>query len=183
MGKYIEQDKRRSRGIATKDSCWQWIWIYFEKTRRVGILMINHNLCLRTRRSEKINLQYKSIIYLIEGQFKGEKYIETSLEKKTHKYSGKMWKNHNFTLRCLRHRYATYLLETGVSLRYIQELLGHKSSKTTEIYIHVSMAGIQNIKNPQMILTYRATIPKIDISTKVFQAPNLCDLKPPLIHT
>lgn len=91
---------------------------------------------------------YRPTIYLIEGQSKGDKYSETSLEKIFHKYLGKIYKNHNFTLHCLRHSYATHLLEAGVSLRYIQELLGHKSSKTTEIYTHVSMTGLQNIKNP-----------------------------------
>lgn len=91
---------------------------------------------------------YRPSNYLIEGQFKGNSYSETSLEKIFHKYLGKIYTNHNFTLHCLRHSYATHLLEAGVSLRYIQELLGHKSSKTTEIYTHVSMTGLQNIKNP-----------------------------------
>ncbi len=39
-------------------------------------------------------------------------------------------------------------MDTGVDLRIIQELLGHKSSKTTEIYTHVSMRNLRNIKNP-----------------------------------
>jgi integrase/recombinase XerD len=91
---------------------------------------------------------YRPIHYLIEGQQKGKRYSETSLEKIFYKYLGKVYKNHNFTLHCLRHSYATHLLEAGVSLRYIQVLLGHKSSKTTEIYTHVSMTSLKNIKNP-----------------------------------
>ena len=52
------------------------------------------------------------------------------------------------SIHSLRHAFATHLLEDGIDLRYIQELLGHKSSKTTELYTHVTRKDIQQIHSP-----------------------------------
>ena len=52
------------------------------------------------------------------------------------------------TVHSLKHSFVTYLLEKWGYLKYIQEILGHKSSKTTEIYIHVSKKNLSAIKNP-----------------------------------
>ena len=52
------------------------------------------------------------------------------------------------TMDWLRHSYTNHIPESGTDLRYIQELLGHKSSKTTEIYTHVTEKSLQKIKSP-----------------------------------
>jgi integrase/recombinase XerD len=92
--------------------------------------------------------QYKPKTWLFEGQNAGEKYSEESLAKVLRSACVIANIQKPVTLHWLRHSYATHLLEGGTDLRYIQELLGHKSSKTTEIYTHVSTKSIQQIKSP-----------------------------------
>jgi len=90
---------------------------------------------------------YQPKHFLFEGQA-GGKYSEKSLENVFKQSLLKARIEKPATMHWLRHSYATHLLESGTDLRYIQDLLGHKSSKTTEIYTHVSTKNIQNIRSP-----------------------------------
>jgi len=92
--------------------------------------------------------EYSPKTYLFEGQEKNTQYSARSLEEVLKKSVRLASINKPVTLHWLRHSYATHLLESGTDLRYIQELLGHNSSKTTEIYTHVSTKNIQQIKSP-----------------------------------
>lgn len=91
---------------------------------------------------------YRPEVWLFEGQTPGTQYSPTSLQVVLKNSVKKAGIKKHVTLHWLRHSYATHLLESGTDLRYIQELLGHGSSKTTEIYTHVSNRDIQRIKSP-----------------------------------
>jgi integrase/recombinase XerD len=91
---------------------------------------------------------YRPKVWLFEGQESGEQYSEKSIQSVLKQAIEKAKISKPVTLHWLRHSYATHLLEAGTDLRYIQELLGHKSSKTTEIYTHVTEKSLQKIKSP-----------------------------------
>lgn len=91
---------------------------------------------------------YTPTIYLFEGQEKGTMYDVRSLQNVLKQALASAGISKPVTLHWLRHSYATHLLESGTDLRYIQEILGHSSSKTTEIYTHVSTKSIQNVVSP-----------------------------------
>lgn len=91
---------------------------------------------------------YRPQQWLFEGQKAGSRYSATSLQSVLKHAAAKAGIGKPVTLHWLRHSYATHLLEAGTDLRYIQELLGHNSSRTTEIYTHVSIRNLQNIQSP-----------------------------------
>ena len=91
--------------------------------------------------------EFKPRIYLFEGR-PGEKYSDRSAQQVLKYCIRKCRIRKRVTLHTLRHSYATHLLEGGTDLRYIQELLGHGSPKTTMIYTHVSSKKISEISSP-----------------------------------
>ena len=91
--------------------------------------------------------KYQPKNYLFEGPG-GEQYSGSSVRKVLKRAVKKAGIFKNVVPHTLRHSFATHLLENGTNLRYIQTLLGHTSSRTTEIYTHVSTRKLDEIKSP-----------------------------------
>lgn len=90
---------------------------------------------------------YTPKVYFIEGA-KGGTYSASSVRKFLAKSCEAANIKTYVTPHTLRHSYATHLLENGVGIRHIQELLGHSKPETTMIYTHVSRKDLVNIKSP-----------------------------------
>ena len=96
---------------------------------------------------ENYLVSYEPKLYLIEG-LKGNKYTAGSIRKFLHKACNTAQIKFRVTPHTLRHSYATHLLEQGVGLRHIQELLGHSRPETTMIYTHVARKDLLDIQSP-----------------------------------
>jgi len=92
--------------------------------------------------------KYKLQTWLFLGQRKDKHISIRTVQAIFEQARDKAGIGKDVTVHSLRHSFATHLLENGVDLRYIQELLGHKHSKTTEIYTHVSNKNLREIKSP-----------------------------------
>jgi site-specific recombinase XerD len=96
--------------------------------------------------------EYRPNFYLFEGQGSAKEtpvpYAARSIQAILKESAKKAGITKSISVHTLRHSFATHLLEHGTDLRYIQSLLGHESSKTKEIYTHVTTKGFDQIKSP-----------------------------------
>ncbi|MFA4851111.1 MAG: site-specific integrase [Bacteroidales bacterium] len=90
---------------------------------------------------------YKPKEWLFEG-VSGGQYSVGSIQSIMKDSTRKSGIKKKISVHTLRHSFATHLLENGTDLRYIQALLGHASSKTTEVYTHITTKGFDQIKSP-----------------------------------
>lgn len=92
-------------------------------------------------------IQYRPKIYLFEGQYGGA-YAKSSLQQVFKSAMKKAGIKKTIGIHGLRHSYATHLLESGADMRFIQELLGHNSIKTTQVYTKVTPRSLSKIQSP-----------------------------------
>jgi site-specific recombinase XerD len=128
------------------------IWVRQGKGRKDRGLMLPHMLQKLLRSYLADN---KSNVYIFETDARHKPYTSRTAEKIFENACIKSGVARKGGIHSLRHTFATHLLEQGVDLRIIQELLGHASSKTTEIYTHVSNKTISKVKSPLDHLRFR----------------------------
>lgn len=99
---------------------------------------------------EQLRLHYKLYrpsVWLFETR-KGVAISNRTVQQVFQKALGKAGITKEVSVHALRHSFATHLMEQGVSLAIIQQLLGHKSLRTTSIYLHVQQYALNTVKSP-----------------------------------
>ncbi len=135
------------------DSDRMCIHIKQSKGRKDRIVPLPKQLLVALR---KYYREYKPTAYLFEGVKQNEqatKYSASSIRQLLRRAVQRARIQKKVSPHTLRHSYATHLYENGLELRSIQYLLGHNSSKTTEIYTQISTRHIQNLPNPLDYMT------------------------------
>ena len=115
------------------------------KGRKDRITSLSERLIIQLNHYKKL---YFPREYMFENPMRNGPITERTLQKVFEQACTRACITKVVSFHSMRHSFATHLLESGVDLRYIQELLGHANSKTTEIYTHVSKKSLMNIVNP-----------------------------------
>jgi len=94
----------------------------------------------------------RPVKYLFEGLRPGQPLEPNSICLAFNKGVRKAGIKKSVTFHCLRHSFATHLLEQGINLKLIQRLLGHCSLKSTMVYLYVTNTDIDKIINPMELV-------------------------------
>ncbi len=86
--------------------------------------------------------------YLFEGECAGQPYSARSAQEIFHQAKKKAGISKEVSFHCLRHSFATILLEKGIDIHFIKQLLGHNDIRTTERYLHVKRQDLLKLVNP-----------------------------------
>lgn len=130
--------------IKDVDSSAMTVTVRQGKGKRDRVVVLSKKLLILLR---EYFVQYKPKEYLFEGQT-GGKYAARSVQQVLKQTLTKSKIKTKGSVHSLRHSYATHLIEQGTDIRFVQELLGHKSIKTTLIYTHLTDAAKRKIKSP-----------------------------------
>jgi len=111
------------------------------KGEKERVVFLHHKLkeIMKFHGIDKQGLVFKSQM--------GKKYNKRTIQQIVKNASKKAGIKKKVTPHTLRHSFATHLLEAGADIRYIQQLLGHKSLRTTQIYTHVASRNIKKLAN------------------------------------
>jgi len=115
-----------------------------KKDRYVGL----SPLLLEVLRTYLLEHQPRPNVYLFEGEKPGEPYSARSAQEIFQFAKRKAGISKPITFHSLRHSFATHLLEKGIDIHFIKQLLGHNDLKTTERYLHVKRQDLVKIVNP-----------------------------------
>lgn len=124
------------------------IFIRQSKGKKDRVVMLSEKLLTLLR---QYYVAYKPKFWLFEGQSGGQ-YSAKSVQQVVKSAAQKAGININVTPHVLRHAFATHLIENGTDIRFIQELLGHNSIKTTEKYTMITDVSKSKIKSPLDLL-------------------------------
>jgi site-specific recombinase XerD len=119
------------------------------KGRQDRYVMLSHKLLAVLREYWKT---YKTRHWLFAGQNPEQPLTRAAVHKFFHKARLKAGITKKISVHGLRHSFATHLLESGVNIRKIQLLLGHRSLRSTQIYTHVARDYLEDTPSPLDIL-------------------------------